>query len=229
MSRWIGIITLGLGLMGLGNGLRGETISFGEIQLQIDQQPPRMYNIVQALLYRQVDIKYDTTVVVQNADSVTYLFYPQLIQGQRIILRLIAQSKTLEEDFYDLFILLGDSLSETMVFRQQDSSIFIKHNGLLETVQKYSRNLSGEFRLKETQGGRNVVGDFAIDFDYPIVENDTRMHRIHLEGSLRVPTGKFRETSLSTETQQEERKKSFQRNLAVAIIITIIIVSTIGL
>ena len=229
MSRWIGIITLGLGLMGFCNPIRGESISFGEIQLQIDQQSPRVYNIVQALLYHQVDIRYDTTVVVQNADSLTYLFYPQLIQGQRIILRLIAQSKTLEPDFYDLFILLGDSLSETMVFQHRDSSIYIKHNGLLETVQKYSRNLSGEFRLKETQGGRNIVGNFSITFDYPIVVNDTRMHRVQLEGNLRVPTGKFRETSLATEAQQEERKKSFQRNLAVAIIITIIIVSTIGL
>ena len=217
--------------MGLGSWQAGiaETVSFGEVKLQIDQQPVRVYNIVQALLYRQVDIRYDTTVVVQNGDSAAYLYYPQLIQGNRIILRLIAQAKTLEDDFYDMFIILGDSVARTLEFRGLDSTVFIKHQGLLESTRKYSRNLKGVFRLQETARGQNVVGEFAVSFEYPIRNNDGRLYPIKLEGSLRVPTGKFRETSLSAEAGQEERKKSLQRNLAVAIIITIIIISTIGL
>ena len=203
---------------------------FGELKIQVDQQRIQEYKVVQALLLENVDVGLDTLLQIQSSAGTDVLFYPQIQKGNNLVLRLIAQrSGTKEEDFYDIFFLLGDSLANPLHITNQDSTVFFQKNGKLMSQPRYASHLNALFQLERSEKGEAVQGHFTAEFDYPLFESDTTYQHIWMEGNLNVPSGKFRETSLAAQAGNEAQQKTFERNLALALILVIITITAIGL
>ena len=69
--------------------LNATNSELGELTITIDEIDVQLYNIQNALLYKNVLIEYDSTVLIQNDEGNRILVYPQLREGNNNVLRLI--------------------------------------------------------------------------------------------------------------------------------------------
>jgi len=180
--------------------------SQGKVVVQIDTLPPMTLNIMSAILYRKVNIVQDTVAFVQDSHSVRYLYGPQFVEGDQYVLQLHMVDTDSGKQFYDVGFVLGDTLKPHI-------------------------ELSGEnatFDFDEI--GENVTGTFSAQFFYKIHSDENAQPvLIRMEGEIKAPVGTYKETSIATESENLEQKRRYQRNLAIAVIITFITIAVLGL
>lgn len=216
-------------LLSLHAGAQGQEELLGEITLKIDDGPKTKYPIKQALLYRNVSIDYDSTILLQSSKSIKVLYYPQLDQGEENVLRLIVERKMgRKSDFYDFFINVGDSLQDSLYWENERGRIFLAHRGEVWPTRAYAENVRGEVVLVESKSNRAVTGSLHLNFDLPGLSFDRQAHHFQVEGTFDVPVGSFRETSLSTATVDRAQKQKYRNNLYLALGLTLVILVLFG-
>ncbi len=210
--------------------LQAEEISFGHFFISLDNHPSVQYHIREALLYRRVAIRYDTTAQIQNNRGMEHLMYPQLERGTGNILRfLIFEVGTARNDqFFDLFIDLGDSLPDSLVWNGQQGGIFLAYNAMLRPDKAEARNVKGKIVFVKIDENKEVEGHLKVEFDTRNATLDDQEHHILIEGDFKVPMGEFRAASLASVAKDKELESKYRRNIYLAIIMTIFLVIVFG-
>lgn len=222
---WNYIITA---LAGMVAALSAQTGNFGEVTVQIDEQPEHRFIAKSALFYESVAIDYDTTVLVKSPPETRTLYSPQLRQGTNFVLHLLLASPldtaAVHLPVYDVYFNLGDTLYEQLTFNNADSHAFLYTNGNLSPEKLYSRQQRGVFNLKPMEGGEGVAGSFDTQFEFPVSGGGGEYHRYRLKGSLRIPITGMRFGDETNIIQTDDHKKRLQRNVAIAVVISAFII-----
>ncbi len=224
-------LSLILLLWGIGSDvLYGNTRDFGKVDLTIDALPAQSLVINRALLYRNVNIHYDSTVIIQNSAGMEVLYYPQLEEGKENVLRLILDRKSDSvKDFYDMYFNLGDSIPDSLYWNGAAGKIFLAHNGEARPLRPRSRDIRGSIEIVDGDHNRAVTGRLDLNFQMPVLADDTVASRVALKGAFDVPVGKFQETSIGTVSEKKGKSSTYKRNLYLAIIGSVFLIAVFGL
>lgn len=210
-----------------------EAPGFGQMTVTLDDGSPQIFPIQEALLYRQVKLVFDSTAIVQNKKGDRIYFYPQLDKGSGDLLRLILGKLPTEKEknnlFFDLFIELGDSLPDSLVWRDADSGVVFLPNGILLPGGLSPGHINGIIRLTHIDENKEVSGNLNLSFDLPFSLPGRDIRHVKLTGDYKVPVGEYRSTSISTVTQKEEMKGRYRRNIYLAVIMTVFLLAIFGL
>ncbi len=202
--------------------------SQGKVVVQIDTLPPVTLNIMSAILYRKVNIIQDTVAFVQDSHSVRYLYGPQFVEGDQYVLQLHMVDADSGKQFYDVGFVLGDTLKPHIELSGENSGVYFNPGGQLNPSPQTAGNLNATFDFDEI--GDNVTGTFSAQFLYKIhPDENAQPVLIKMEGEIKAPVGTYKETSIATESENLEQKRRYQRNLAIAVIITFITIAVLGL
>lgn len=204
---------------------------FGTITMQKDAQEEQNFWVTNALLYENAAIDFDTTVQVQDEKEIVTYYYPQILEGKDKVLRLILEpQEKADGNFYDVTINLGDTLKDKIAFNNDSAKIYFNRNGQLSDFRQATKNLSGSFLiLPKKEESELISGELTISFDLPQSEQAAEFSRISMSGNLEVPTGEFREVSLSSSAPTKEQKSKYRQNIYFAIAITAIAILALGL
>lgn len=203
---------------------------FGKVDLQIDSGEGQTFNIRNALLYERASIDFDTTVQVQDRQGLLTYYYPQVFDGEGNILRFILTPEEEGERFYDLIINLDDSLQERIIFENDTGKVYFSRNGELIPFRRYTQDFSGTvLLLKGLQEKKMISGEMDISFALPLDEHAANFSTINMNGTFEVPVGEFRAVSLSATAPISKEKKSYKKNLYLAIIISALAILALGL
>jgi hypothetical protein len=192
---------------------------FGEVTVRIEREAEeQIYTVERALLYRNVSVSFDTSALVQSKYDLSLFYYPQFTNGKGNILRLILETPEEDNnDYYDFFVNLGDSLPQRVGFEMDSSRIFMIKNGTMSRDSSYTNKISGYFLfIKGIQNEEIVSGEFNLDFEFTSSVNRSSATAVHMEGVLDVPIGRYKEASLSSEAPDKYKKKRLRQNLLVA-------------
>lgn len=201
---------------------------FGKLNIKIDDEPERSYQVQRALLYRQVSIKYDSTVLVQNKMSRDIYYYPQLDSGQQNVLRLLAGTfKKDKQDFFDIFINIGDSIPDSLTYTNSTNDIFISKNGKIQLFKSNSQNINGSIHIKYEKE-KVVAGRLDLSFLINNYLEIDRTEKFVLNGSFEVAAGDYRELSLGTTAAEKNAKMKRKQNLYIALLISLFVVAYFG-
>jgi hypothetical protein len=209
------ILTLILGCRISGIAQEGD---FGKLNIKIDDEPERSYQVQRALLYRQVSIKYDSTVLVQNKMS-RDIYY---------VLRLLAGTfKKDKQDFFDIFINIGDSIPDSLTYTNSTNDIFISKNGKIQLFKSNSQNINGSIHIKYEKE-KVVAGRLDLSFLIKNFLEIDRTEKFVLNGSFEVAAGDYRELSLGTTAAEKNAKMKRKQNLYIALLISLFVVAYFG-
>lgn len=204
---------------------------FGKITMQVDSQEAKTFWITNALLYENASIDFDTTVQVQDDKEVVTYYYPQIVEGTDNVLRLILEPQDhADGTFYDVTFNLGDSLEETIAFEEDTAKVYFNRNGQLSDFRQVTRNLNGSFTIStEKHENQLISGELDISFDLPQTGHAAELSHISMAGNFEVPTGEFREVSLSSAAPAKRKSGKYKQNVIIAITITAIALIALGL
>lgn len=207
----------------------GAQKNFGNLAIKIDDKNSQDYPIQRALLYRQVNVGYDSTVLVQNKDSQAILYYPQLDSGNENVLRLIVGEITKQKtDFFDIFINLGDTIPDTVFFKNDTGKILLARNGRLGFSQPLSKNINGTLQVK-SEKEKMVAGQLDLNFTLPDFLQVNQTTQINFKGSFEVAVGDYRELTLGTTSSDKDTEKKRKRNIYLAVIFSAFLIAIFGL
>ena len=198
---------------------------FGQVYVQLNEDPEAVYYAETAVLYRGVSVDYDTTVFVKSGSDSERLYSPQLSKGNSYIVHLIltaadtAASKT-RFTTYDVFINLGDTLWEQLEILDADSLTFIHPNGILTSDKLYSSHQTGKFNLIAGQDGSNIGGSFQTEFDFPTPGMEIATSHIKMRGQLNIPESSVRTGEETGITDPGKSKKNRTRNILFAVLLS---------
>ncbi|RMF60737.1 MAG: hypothetical protein D6748_03385 [Calditrichaeota bacterium] len=227
----ISLMLLWLGVLPFTGIAQVPTDNFGDLTFRIGASEAQHYFVKSAILYRDVDVEYDTTLHVSSGDSTILYYYPQLKKGNRFVLHLIIEPQQqklsdLGSEFYDFFFVLGDSLTDTLRIEGVDSSVYFFRSGQFTTRQIFSRNCKAYFELGERKDlSGNIEGTFAVEFEYPSAEDYQQYQPVSLEGKLIVPETNLLSGQETNVSELKERKARFKRNLYIAIFTSLFIIA----
>jgi hypothetical protein len=201
---------------------------FGTIAAKLDDNPEKQYHVTQAFVYRRAALDFDTTALIQDEDDYEILYYPQINAGKEYILRLILKlPETPGEDFYDVFINMGDSLKKSYNLEDKTSKIFITHNGKLQKHKQYVENVTGLVLVNQDLETQEMIsGELHTDFDISFSGN--KSHHLNLSGSFEVPTGDYRTSTIASK-KPDKNKERYKSRLYTALAISAIIILAFGL
>ncbi len=210
--------------------LNANDLDFGSVSLQIDRLPTQTLAIQRALLYRNVNIEYDSTVLVQSEKSADVLFYPQLNKGNQNVLRLIiGETGESNENFIDMFFNIGDTLPDSIVWNDQENRVYMAYNGIAQAIKPQSHNIDGTIHISSGDKDERVAGNLKLNFDMRLFAEDQLPRNFKIEGDFDVPVGEYRSSSLGSAAKEEEMKKKYRKNLYLAIIGGVLLVVLFGL
>ncbi len=202
--------------------------SMGKVVMQLDTLPPQTLNIVSAILYRQVDVVQDTVAFIQDSEGVHYLFGPQFVEGKKYVLQLHMVDTDSGHQFYDVGFVLGDTLKQYIEISHEKNGVYFNPSGQLTPYPQTASNLNAVFNFNEIN--EHVTGTFQAQFLFtPVEDSLKRPVPVSMQGELKAPVGTYKETSIATESENLEQKRRYQRNLAIAIIITFITIVALGI
>ncbi len=195
--------------------------SFGSVQMQVDSSEAEKYYIKSAVLYQNAAADFDTTVQIQSDSSNEVLYYPQILEGENNILRLILGLN--DDNFYDVIFNLGDSLGDVIVYDADDSKVFFSYEGRLANFEQRTRNLNGRIIIdKLASNEKQISGELNTTFELPLDKESTRTSTIRLDGAFKVHFGEFKSVSLATGGPLQENKKKYANNLVLAMMLVAI-------
>jgi hypothetical protein len=207
--------------------LADETDS-NKLSIKINGEAEQLYQVQRALLYRQVKVEYDSTVLIQNDNSGQVYYYPQLDAGKENVLRLLVGTINKEkQDFFDFFINLGDSIKDSLTFKNDSADIFIARNGKMQLFKSTSQNINGSLYI-EFEKKKVVAGQLDLLFTIKNYLQINQTRKFKINGSFEVAAGEYRELSLGMTTQENKSKMKRRQNLYIALIITVFVVAYFG-
>jgi hypothetical protein len=196
-------------------------LSFGSVQMQVDSGEGETYYIKSAVLYQNATVNFDTIVQIQSDSSNEILYYPQILEGEDNILRLILALN--EDSFYDVIFNLGDSLGDAIVFDAADSRVFFRYEGRLSNFEQHTKNLNGRILITQPASSeKQISGELDTSFELPLDKASARISTVKLSGTFSVYFGEFRSVSLATGSPLKENKKKYANNLVVALMLVAI-------
>ena len=187
---------------------------FGKLNIKIDDEPERSYQVQRALLYRQVSIKYDSTVLVQNKMSNDIYYYPTF--------------KKDKQDFFDIFINIGDSIPDSLTYTNSTNDIFISKNGKIQLFKSNSQNINGSIHIKYEKE-KVVAGRLDLSFLIKNYLEIDRTEKFVLNGSFEVAAGDYRELSMGITSSDKEASSKKKQSLYFAIILSVFFIVIFGL
>ncbi|RMG69151.1 MAG: hypothetical protein D6715_00540 [Calditrichaeota bacterium] len=203
---------------------------FGKVFLQFNQAAPETFSVDEAVLYKEVAIRFDTTAILQNDGGFTVYFYPQLYRGTHYVLRMMLRRPAGKKGggFFDVYYDLGDTLVAPLDIQDSTATVYFSANGQLLSFKPLARNFRGHFELVPGEKAKTVTGRFDTEFDYPLSAQRQHFAHVKIWGTLTVPAGKLHEVNLETLAYKKQRQKSFRRNVGVALIFIAIIIFFVG-
>ena len=208
--------------------LNATNSELGELTITIDEIDVQLYNIQNALLYKNVLIEYDSTVLIQNDEGNRILVYPQLREGNNNVLRLIiGEIQESNRNFFDIFLDLEQSISDTIFWTNENNKVFLSKNGRTLPAEARSKNINGSINIREGDKKNRFAGQLHLEFDFPLFYSDTLNHII-LEGSYDVLSGEYREISMASASSEDIKKKKTRNTIHMLVIFSIIFFVYLG-
>jgi hypothetical protein len=200
----------------------------GEVTITIDEIDEQLYNIQNALLYKNVSIEYDSTVLIQNYEGNQILVYPQLREGSNNVLRLIiGEIQEPNRNFYDIFLNLGSYISDTIHWTNEYNKVFLSKNGRTLPIEARSININGSINFRELDKKNRFAGQIHLEFDFPLIYSGTLNH-IKINGSYDVLSGEYREISMASASNGNIRKKRNRSTIHMLIIFSVLFFLYLG-
>jgi len=198
-----------------------DTTNFGKIAIQFNDDTPQVYYAKNATLYRNVSVDYDTTLQVQGEKATQRYYYSQLSKGNHYVLHLIldAEQSVLGKGIapgYDVYLDLGDTLTDSLQFSDVDSQVFLYKNGEFSMEKNYSRNQSGVFNLPVEGEGLGIFGSFSTVFEYPSPNQPGVYDHVSFDGTLKIPGENLYRGREGGISQVSPQKGKVVRNLLIA-------------
>ncbi|MEJ2635180.1 MAG: hypothetical protein P8184_07785 [Calditrichia bacterium] len=229
MRKHLILLITGMILAVIVNPSFGQKKDFGKITVEVEGSAPSDYEIDQALLYRHVSLGYDSTIQIQNKETIDNLYYPQLRKGNDNVLRLLAGNlRDSTQNFYDMFFNLGDTIPDSVYWRDAEDKIYISYNGEAKTIQAKSSDITGSIRFLKQNVNKAVAGDIDLSFNMKLSAADPAPSQIRLKGTFDVPVGEFRQTSLATAQEKQEKGGKYRKNIYIAIIASVFLLAILG-
>ncbi len=200
------------------------------IKFVIDERDSLSFMVHQALLYRNVDIGYDSTIIIQDSESSDIRFYPQLGTGDKNILRIIAgEIHELKPDFYDIFLVIGDSIPDTLIWREEKEKIYIAANGMLTKQTPIAQNITGQIDFTREKKYDFSSARIDLNFRYPFYQLEGDYNGVNLDGFFSLRVGDYRELAMGESDSSLLKKENKRQNLYLAIIFSVFIIAVFGL
>jgi hypothetical protein len=202
----------------------GKSDKLGNITLTIADYGTKEYSVKQALLYKKVSITYDSTILVQDTNSSSLLYIPQLRAGESNILRIVLGDYAAPgKEFYDFYFDLGDSIPDSLTWKNERKKIYMTHNGKSFSFKPASGKITGKIDfIKENEQEINS-GTINLDFSMHPSDLPTISKFFTLKGSFMITTGEYREITLEETIMREKRTKQRSQTASFVIIASVII------
>ncbi|UCF65717.1 MAG: hypothetical protein JSW33_07750 [bacterium] len=203
--------------------------NFGEISLQIDQADSINMDVQMAFLYRKVSIRYDSTILIQNPESSKVLLYPQVSKGKENVLRIIiGKIDDKNPTFFDMFVVLGDTVTDSISWKGERNKIYITYNGVLKAKETQTEDINGYVVLERNKNGEYVAGSIKLGLSVALFNSQELANRLFMRGSFDLAVGDFRELTVGQNISDIEKKQKKSQNLYLAIVFTVFLIAIFG-
>lgn len=203
---------------------------FGEISLQIDDADSLTLDVQLALLYHNVKVDYDSTILIQSPENTKILLYPQVASGDQSVLRIIiGKIEDQNPTFFDMFVVLGDTVANSVQWQGDRGKIFLTYNGILKSEKSISEDIQGMILFDRDNDGEIVSGSMQLRLLIPLIEGTNKANRLRLKGSFDLAVGDYRELTLGKNISDLEKEKKKRNNLLLGIIFTVFLIAIFGL
>ncbi|OGB68236.1 MAG: hypothetical protein A2Y94_15985 [Caldithrix sp. RBG_13_44_9] len=204
--------------------------ALGNINIKIDDRESTNFPVQQALLYRKVILSYDSTVLVQGGESRRILYSPQFGSGENHVLRIIAGNLSDQNpDFYDILVVLGDTLPDTVSWRGDSYLVFISKDGMLLPQKTDSRNITGQVTFTRDKKGDIQSGVLFMEFDQPQSLSPLIFSHYIMDGRFELAVGDYRDLSLGQSDSDLKEKEKRRQNIYWALIFSVFLLAIFGL
>jgi hypothetical protein len=203
--------------------------NFGQIYIAVDGQDSLELDVRTAFLYRNVDVKYDSTILIQNDENSEIRLYPQIKAGNNNVLRIMAGVVREENPFFfDMFFILGDTVEEKVRWINESKKIFITYNGMLHSQKIMTKNINGNISFTSDKNKQFISGKLKLGFEAPLISQDGSLNKIKLNGSFELAVGDYRDLTVGKNLSDLEAKNRMRKNIYIAIILTVFLVAIFG-
>ena len=204
--------------------------TLGNIKIKLNDRESTDFPVQQALLYRKVVLAYDSTAAIQGGESPRILYSPQFGSGENHVLRIIAGNLTAQNpDFYDILIVLGDTLQDTISWRGDSSLVFISKDGVLQTQKTVNRNIEGQVIFSRDKKNDIQSGILWVEFDQPLSLSPLILGHYILDGRFELAVGDYRDLSLGQSDSEQKEKERRRQNIYWALIFSVFLLAIFGL
>jgi hypothetical protein len=202
---------------------------FGNLEFQIDEREPINFDIQRALLYQNVSIEYDTTILIQNENSSQLLFFPQVSSGEVSILRIIFGDFAFQKkNFYDIYFMIEDSIPDSLAWTDDSAKIFMAVNGNAKSFQSHSKNINGYILFDRNNDEEIISGKLDMGFDISVLRDEGEYNHMNIKGSFDLVVGEYRELTLGEQVSDVDKKKKQRQNIYLAVIFAVFLVAIFG-
>jgi hypothetical protein len=209
--------------------LRADNKNFGSIKMVINSTDSLDLNVQTALLYRNVNLAYDSTLQIQNQESLSVKYYPQFENGSKNVLRILAgEILTEKPQFYDIFFIVGDTIPDSLVWKDTSSTILMIPNGYVTASRSIAENINGYIKFDRDKKGNVISGNLKVDFNTPIFGSHGGINQVSLVGAFKLAVGTYRELALSKSESDVDKKKRGRQNLYLGIVFAVFIIAIFG-
>ena len=206
-----------------------KTKEFGEISIRIDETDSLTLDVQMALLYHNVDVDYDSTILIQSPENSKIMLYPQLDSGDQSVLRIIiGKIDDQNPTFFDMFVVLGDTVPNFVEWKGDREKVYITYNGILRSEMSVSEDIHGRILFKRDGEGEIVSGSLHLSLLIPLVGRMNKANRVRLKGSFDLAVGDYRELTLGKNISDLEKEKKKRNNLYLGIIFTVFLIAIFG-
>jgi hypothetical protein len=209
--------------------LRADNKNFGSIKMVLNSNDSLELDVQTALLYRNVHLAYDSTLQIQNQESLSVKYYPQFENGNQNILRILAgEILTVEPQFYDIFFVVGDTIPDSLAWKDTSATILMIPNGYVTASRSVSENINGYIKFDRDKKGNVISGNLKVDFNTPIFGSPGGINQVYLAGAFKLAVGTYRELALSKSESDVDKKKRGRQNLYLGIVFAVFIIAIFG-
>lgn len=206
-----------------------KTKEFGEISIRIDGTDSLTLDVQMALLYHNVDVDYDSTILIQSPENSKIMLYPQLDSGDQSVLRIIiGKIDDQNPTFFDMFVVLGDTVPNSVEWKGDREKVYITYNGILKSEMSVSEDIHGRILFERDGEGEIVSGSLHLSLLIPLVGRMNKANRVRLKGSFDLAVGDYRELTLGKNISDLEKEKKKRNNLYLGIIFTVFLIAIFG-
>jgi hypothetical protein len=211
------------------NSALGKDNKFGEMFITIDKQDSINLGVRMAFLYKNVNVKYDSTILVQNKENSEIKLYPQLVTGDKNVLRIMAGDIEEQEPlFFDLFFIIGDTVQGKINWVDEREKIYITYNGILQSQKIQTDHINGTVSFKTDKKGQVISGILKLRFQAPLFSENGSLNEIKLNGSFDLAVGDYRDLTVGKNLSDIQEKKKRRQNIYVAVFLTVFLVAIFG-